>query len=148
VTVPSAHKIEQRHDATVRKREGSTKRTLTFTSNLLVVHLEHVLVAVQLGHVVITIGDDVVQQVSLGDVGHLRDVSTVGYRECFGVVETRYWEEQSFLAVVTPEFLFVLDEVADQNRVTGVLPLRGVLPRPCTPSAQTIAMKPRLGSDT
>jgi len=119
---------------------------LTFTSNPLVVHLEHVLVAVQLGHV-ITIGDDAVQQVCLGDVGHLRDFSTVGYRECVSVFCTRYREEQPFLAVVTPEFLSVLREVTDQIRVTG-LHLRVVHPWPCTPSAQTIAMTPRLCIDT
>ena len=108
---------------------------MAFTSNPICVHMEHVLVAVQLGHV-INIGDDAVQQVSLGDVGHLRDVSTVGYRECVSVFCTRYREEQPFLAVVTPEFLFVLREVADQIRLTGVH-LRSVHPWPCTPSTQS-----------
>jgi len=55
VSVPRAHTIGQRHDATLRKREGKYKKHLDFTSNLLFVHLEHVLVAVQLEHVVITI---------------------------------------------------------------------------------------------
>ena len=52
VSVPRAHTIGQRHDATVRKREGKYKKHFDFTYNLLVVHLEHVLVAVQLGHVI------------------------------------------------------------------------------------------------
>jgi len=108
VSVPRAHTIGQRHDATVRKREGKYKNTpFYFTSNLLVVHLEHVLVAVQLEHVVITIGDDVVRQFIVVDVGHLCDVSSVRYRECVSMFDTRYRKEQTFLAVVTPEFSFV-----------------------------------------
>jgi len=147
VSVPRAHMIGQRHDATVRKRERKYKNPPDFTSNLLVVHLEQVLVAVQLGHIVITIGDDV-QQFILGDVVHLRDVSTVRYRECVSVFDTRYRKEYTFLAVVTPELLLVCHEVADQIRVTGVQPFRGVQPWRCTPSAKTIAMKPRLCIDT
>jgi len=93
VSVPRAHTIGQRHDATVRKREGKYKKHFDFTFNLLVVHLEHVLVAVQLGHVIITIGDDVVRQFILGDAIHLRDVSTVRYQECVSVFDTRYRKE-------------------------------------------------------
>jgi len=95
LSVPRAYTIGQRHDATVRKSEGKYKNHFDFISNFLVVHLEHVLVAVQLGYVVITMRDDVVRRPILFRIGdvHLSDVSTVRYWDCVSVFDTRYRKE-------------------------------------------------------